>query len=152
MNRAQIIRIVPISNQILLLVFKDTQTEKHDVKFILHHIPDVKPRSDLEGFKAFLYENEHLISEWERDIKCDAYSSEKETAEVTLSASEEDWSEMEAACAAMEVTVEQFARALAYFCVEPGTKEALEQWYIGLEPSSANCAVYRTVEHRRYYS
>ena len=33
MNRAQITRIVPVSDQILLLAFKDTQTEKHDVKF-----------------------------------------------------------------------------------------------------------------------
>lgn len=132
MRRARSTRIVPISEQILLLVFKDTQTEKHDAKFILHQIPDVKPRSDPEGFKAYLYKNEYLISEWERDIKCDACSSERETAEVTLSAPEDEWAEMEATCASMNITVELFALALAYFCVEPGAKEALEHWHAGL--------------------
>ena len=133
MNRAQITRIVPVSDQILLLVFKDAQTENHNVKFILHQIPDVKPRSDPEGFKAFLYENEHLISEWERGIKCNACSSKGETTEVTLSASEDEWAEIESTCASMNITVEQFALALAYFCVEPGAKEALEDWYAGLD-------------------
>lgn len=129
MNRAQITRIVPVSNQILLLVFKDTQTGKHDVKFLLHQIPGIAPRSEPKGFKAFLYENKHVISEWERDIKCDPHNSEGETSEVTLSAPENEWAEMEEACASMNITVEQFALALAYFCVEPGAKEALEQWY-----------------------
>lgn len=134
MNCVQITRIVPISNQILLLAFKDTQTEKHNVKFLLHQIPGINPRSDPEGFKAFLLENEHLVSEWERNIRCDIPDSEEETSEITLTASEEDWVEMEAACAVMKVTVEQFAIALAYFCVEPGAKEALELWYEGLDP------------------
>ena len=134
MNRAQITRIVPISNQILLLAFKDTQTEKHNVKFLLHQIPGVNPRSDPEGFKAFLLENEHVVLEWERNIRCDIPDPEEETSEITLTASAEDWAEMEAACSVMKVTVEQFAIALAYFCVEPGAKEALEQWYEGLAP------------------
>lgn len=136
MNRAQITRIVPVSDQILLLVFKGTQTEKHNAKFILHQIPGVNPRSDPNHFKQFLHENEYMISEWERNIKCDAYSPEGETTEVTLSAPEDEWAEMEATCASMNITVEQFALALAYFCVEPGAKEALEQWYTGLEPRS----------------
>ena len=132
MNRAQITRIVPISNQILLLAFKDTHTEKHNVKFLLHQIPGINPRSDPDGFKAFLLENEHLVSEWEQNIRCDVPDSEEETSEITLTASEEDWAEMEAACDVMKVTVEQFAIALAYFCVESGAKEALERWYDGL--------------------
>lgn len=136
MNRAQITRIVPVSDQILLLVFKDTQTEKHNVKFFLHQIPGINPRSDPNHFKEFLHENEYMISEWEHNIKCDAYNSEGETTEVTLSAPEDEWTEMEASCASMNITVEQFALALAHFCVEPGAKEALEQWYTGLEPRS----------------
>lgn len=128
MNRAQITRIVPVSDQILLLVFKDTQTEKYDAKFLLHQFPGVNPRSDPKGFKAFLCENEHIISEWERDIKCDAYNSDGETSEIMLSAPEDEWAEIEATCASMNITVEQFALALAYFCVEPGAKEALDQW------------------------
>lgn len=36
-------------------------------------------------------------------------------------------------CTSMNVTVEQFALALAYFCVEPGAKEALEQWYTTMQ-------------------
>lgn len=133
MSRAQITRIVPVSDQILLLVFKDTKTGKHDVKFLLHQLPDINPRSDPKGFKAFLSENKPVISEWERDIKCDGHNSAGETTEVTLSAPEDEWAEMEATCANMNVTVEQFALALAYFCVEPGAKEALEQWYTELE-------------------
>ena len=90
MNRAQITRIVPVSDQILLLVFKDTHIGKHDVKFLLHQIPDINPRSDPKGFKAFLCENEHIISEWERNIKCDAYTYDGETSEITLSAPEDE--------------------------------------------------------------
>ena len=133
MNREQSTRIVPVSDQILLLVFKDTQAGKHDVKFLLHQIPGIAPRSDPKDFKAFLYENKQVISEWERNIKCDAYNSEGETTEVTLSAPEDEWAEIESACSSMNITVEQFALALAYFCVEPGAKEALEQWYTGLD-------------------
>ena len=129
MSRAQITRIVPVSDQILLLVFKDNQTEEHNVKFMLHRIPDINPRSDPKGFKDFLRENKHMISEWERNFKCDVHNSEEDTTEVTLSASEEEWAEIEAGCASMNITVEQLALALAYFCVEPGAKEALEQWY-----------------------
>ena len=136
MNRAQITRIVPVSDQILLLAFKDTQTEKHDVKFLLHRIPDIKPRSDPKGFKEYLFANEHVVSEWERNIKFDSHNSEKETAEVTLSASEDEWAEIEETCASMNITVEQFALALAYFCVEPGAKEALYQWYAELDYKS----------------
>lgn len=127
MNRAQIIRIVPVSDQILLLAFKDTQTETHNVKFLLHRIPDIKPRSDPKGFKAHLYANEHVISEWERSIKFDSHNSKKETTKVTLSASEDEWAEIEETCASMNITVEQFALGLANFCVEPGTREALTQ-------------------------
>lgn len=133
MNRAQITRIVPVSDQILLLAFKDTQTEKHDVKFLLHRIPDIKPRSNPKGFKAYLYANEHVVSELERSIKFDSHTSEKETAEVTLSASEDEWAEIEETCASMNITVEQFALALANFCVEPGAKEALTQWYTAIQ-------------------
>lgn len=133
MNRAQITRIIPVSDQILLLAFKDTQTEKHDVKFLLHRIPDMKPRSDPKGFKEYLYANEHAVSEWERSIKFDSHNSEKETAEVTLSASEDEWAEIEETCTSMNITVEQFALALANFCVEPGAKEALNLWYARLE-------------------
>lgn len=61
MNRAQITRIVPVSDQILLLVFKDTQAGKHDVKFLLHQIPGIAPRSDPKDFKAFLYENKQVF-------------------------------------------------------------------------------------------
>lgn len=133
MSRAQITRIVPVSDQILLLVFKDTQTGEHNVKFLLHQIPGIYPRSDPKGFKDFLRENEHMISKWERNIKCDIHNPEDDTSEVTLSASEKEWDEIEATCASMNVTVEQFALALAYFCVEPGAKEALRQWYTELE-------------------
>ena len=80
-----------------------------------------------------MYENEHLISEWGRDIKCDAYISKGETTEVTLSAPEDEWAETESTCASMNITVEQLALALAYFCVEPGAKEALNQWYAELD-------------------
>ena len=125
MNRAQITRIVPVSDQTLLFAFKDTQTEKHDVKFLLHRIPDIKPRSDPKGFKEYSFPNEHVVSEWERNNKFDSHNSEKETAEVTLSASEDEWAEIKETCASMNITVEQFALALAYFCVEPGAKEAL---------------------------
>lgn len=129
MNRAKITRIVPVSDQILLLAFKDTQAREYNVKFILHQLPDIHPRSDPNGFKDFLRENEHIISEWERNIKFDVHSTEDDTAEVTLSASKEEWDEIEATCSSMNVTVEQFALALAYFCVEPGAKEALDQWF-----------------------
>lgn len=135
MRRARSTRIVPISEQILLLVFKDTQTEKHDAKFILHQIPDVKPRSDPEGFKAYLYENEHLIPERERDIKCDACSSERETAEVTLSAPEDEWAKMEPTCASMNITVESFALALAYFASNP---EQRKLWSTGMPDLISN--------------
>ena len=74
-----------------------------------------------------------MISEWERNIKCDVHNSEEDTTEVTLSASEEEWDEIDATCTSMNVTVEQFALALAYFCVEPGSKEALEQWYTTIQ-------------------
>lgn len=139
MSRAQITRIVPVSDQILLLVFKDTKTEKYDVKFLLHRIPDMNPRSDPKGFKAYLYANEHVISEWESNIKFDSHNSEGKTTEVTLSASEDEWAEIEATCASMNVTVEQFALALAYFCIEPGAKKALNQWYVGLISKENNC-------------
>ena len=133
MNRAQITRIIPVSDQILLLAFKDTQTEQHDVKFHLHQIPGMKPRSGPKEFKEYLYANEHVVSEWERSIKFESHSSEKETAEVTLSASEDEWAEIEETCASMNITVEQFALALANFCAEPGAKEALNQWYAALQ-------------------
>lgn len=130
MSHAQITRIVPISDQILLLVFKDTETGRHDATFLLHQIPDINPRSDPKGFNAFLHENKHVLSEWERNIKCDAHKTDEDTVEVTLSAPKEEWDELEATCSEMNITVEQFALALAYFCVEPGAKEAINQWYL----------------------
>ena len=46
---------------------------------------------------------------------------------------EDEWAEIEETCASMNITVEQFALALANFCAEPGAKEALNQWYAALQ-------------------
>lgn len=56
-------------------------------------------------------------------------SSEEETPEIIRYTSEEEWAEIEATCTDMGITVEMFALAVAYFCVEPGAKEALTRWY-----------------------
>lgn len=70
MSRAQITRIVPVSDQILLLVFKDTQAEKYDAKYILHQLPGIRPRSEPEVFKSFIRKNEHVIDGWTSNINC----------------------------------------------------------------------------------
>lgn len=53
MNRAKITCIVPVSDQILLLVFKDTQTGEHNVKFLLHQIPNINLGLTRRGSKIF---------------------------------------------------------------------------------------------------
>ena len=135
MEHVCVTRIIPVSDQILLLIFKDTQTEKHDAKYILHQLPDITPRSDPEGFKSFIRKNEHVISEWASNIKCDAPAPGENTVEVTLSAEEDEWREMEETCSDLKITVEQLAVALARFFVEPGAKEALDQWYAQIAKS-----------------
>lgn len=129
MSRAQITRIVPVSDQILLLVFKDTQAEKYDAKYILHQLSGIRPRSEPEVFKSFIRKNEHVIDGWAGNINCATPDLGEDTVEVTLSAEEDEWREIEETCANLKITVEQLAVALARFCVEPGAKEALKQWY-----------------------
>ena len=133
MNHMRITRIVPIDDHILLLVFKDIQTEKHDAKFLVHQLSGVTPRSDPEGFQTFLMENPHVISEWESKLKLEATGPEEEAVEITLSVSENEWNEIQSTCADMNITVEQFALALIRFSVEPGAIKAIEQWYTGLK-------------------
>lgn len=132
MSRAQITRIVPVSAQILFLVFKDTQSEKYDAKFMLHHIPGINPRLEPEHFKAFLFDNKHIVSEWERNIKFNTPDLSGESVEVTLSFPEDELAEIESSCTDMNISVEQFALALAHFFVEPGADKALAQWYAEL--------------------
>ena len=129
MNRAKITRIVPVSNQILLVVFRDTQTELHNAKFLLHQIPDLKPRSNPDDFKAFLYQNEYLISEWEQAVDFDTPNCNNETTQIILSIPVDEWAEMSAAYAKMHITVEQVVSALVNFIAVPGATVALDQWF-----------------------
>lgn len=129
MERACITRIIPVSDQILLLIFKNSETETYDAKYILHQLPGIYPRSDPENFKSFICQNSHIVQEWASNIDCSSPHSEEDMVEVTLSFEEDQLREVEETCAELKITVDQLAIALARFIVEPNTKDALAQWY-----------------------
>ena len=139
MSHIQLTRIIPITDQILLIVFKDTELEKHDVKFILHELDGIRPRSDPDHFRAFLRENEQIISEWECKIGGIAPEPDKDAIEVTITMPADELTEIETACADMNITVQQLALAVIRFCVDPDGGEALQEWYEYMEAERPTC-------------
>lgn len=128
MSRIQLTRIIPITDQILLIAFKDTELEKYDVKLMLHQIDGIHPRTNPDHFRTFLHENEQIISEWECQIGGVAPEPGEDAVEVTLTMPADELAEVESTCADLNVTVQQLGLAIIRFCVEPDSCEALQQW------------------------
>ena len=128
MSCIQLTRIIPITDQILLIAFRDTTSEKHDVKLMLHQIDGIRPRSDPDHFRTFLHANKQIISEWECKIGGISPEPGEDAVEVTLTMPADELSEVESTCADMNVTVQQLGLAIARFCVDPDNGEALQQW------------------------
>ena len=128
MSHIQLTRIIPITDQILLIAFKDTDLEKHDVKFILHELDEIRPRSDPDHFRAFLHKNEQIISEWESKIGGITPEPSEDAVEVTITMPADELAETEAACNDMNITVQQLALAVVRFCVDRDGGEALQEW------------------------
>lgn len=139
MNRIQLTRITPITDQILLIAFKDNELGKHDVKFMLHQIDGLHPRSDKAGFQDFLHKNKHILSAWERKIGCAAPEPDEDSVEVTMTMPADELAEVEATCADMNITVQQLALAVVRFCVDPDSGEALQEWYAHMKKERPSC-------------
>ena len=139
MSHIQLTRIIPITDQILLIVFKDTELEKHDVKLILHELDGIHPRSNPDHFRTFLHENEQIISEWESSIGGIAPEPGEDTVELTITMPADELAEIEAACTDMNITVQQLALAVVRFCVDPDGGEALREWYACIKEENPTC-------------